>query len=58
VGVLTEDVENHRSAIDRRTTEKLFKISLLSRRQFIIEHHGVCIYRDTQFSQFLDLATS
>jgi hypothetical protein len=58
VRVLTKDVKDDRGSINRRTAQQRFKVSLLSRREFVIEYHGVGIDRHTQFTQFLDLSAS
>ena len=47
VRVLSENVEDDRCAINRRTTQQLFEVALLCRRKLIVEHHGVGIDRHT-----------
>jgi hypothetical protein len=56
VRVLAEDVEDHRSAVDRRATEQLLQVELLRRGQFVVEHHGVGVDGEAQLAQLLDLA--
>ena len=54
--VLTEDVEDHRSAIEGGSTEQLLQVELLAGREFVVEHNGVGIDRETQLLELLDLA--
>jgi len=58
VSVLTEDVQDDRGSINRRTAEKFFEVALLRRRQFVVEHHRVGIDCFTKFAQFLNLAAA
>jgi hypothetical protein len=56
VRVLTEDVENHGSSIDRCAAEEFFEIALLSGTQLVVEHDRVDIDCLTQLAKFLHLA--
>ena len=56
VGVLGEDVEDHRGAVDRRAPQQLLEVELLGRRELVVEHHGVAVGGDGQLPQLLGLA--
>ncbi len=56
VGVLTEDVEDHRRSIEGRAAEQLLQVELLTRRQLVVEHHRVGVDRQAQLVEFLGLA--
>jgi hypothetical protein len=56
VGVLGEDVEDDRRAVDGRATEESLQVRLLGRRQFVVEHDGVAVERLGELGQFVDLA--
>ncbi len=56
VGVLTEDVEDHRGPVDRRAAEQLLQVVLLGRGQFVVEHDGVGIDGEAELLQLLRLA--
>ena len=43
VGVLGEDVEDHRGAVDRRAPEQLLQVELLGRGQLVVEDHRVAV---------------
>ena len=55
VGVLGEDVEDHRGAIDRRAPEQLLELELLGRVQLVVEDHGVGVDRQTERPELLGL---
>ena len=50
VGVLGEDVEDHRGAVDRRAAEQLLEVELLGRRQLVVEHDGVGVDGEAQLA--------
>ena len=56
VGVLPEDVEDHRGAVDRRTAEQLLEVVLLGGRQLVVEHDGVGVDGEADLAQLLGLA--
>ena len=56
VGVLPEDVEDHRRAVDRGAAEQLLEVELLRGRQLVVEHDGVGVDGDTDLPQLLGLA--
>ena len=56
VGVLGEDVEDHRRAVDRRAAEQALQVVLLGRGQLVVEHDGVGVDGEAQLAQFLGLA--
>ena len=56
VGVLGEDVEDHRSAVDGGPTEDLLKIALLGGSQFVVEDDRVGVDGLADPAQFLRLA--
>ena len=55
-GVLREDVQDHRGAVDRRAPEDLLQVALLGRREVVFEDHGVGVERETDLAKFLYLA--
>ena len=55
-GVLREDVEDHRGAVDGRSTEDLLQVALLGRREVVLEDDGVGVDREADLAQFLHLA--
>ena len=55
VGVLGEDVEDHRGAIDRRAPEQLLEVELLSRRELVVEDDGVGVDLEADLEQLLHL---
>ena len=56
VGVLPEDVEDHRRAVDRGAAEQLLEVVLLGGRQLVVEHDGVGIDAEADLAQLLGLA--
>ena len=46
-GVLGEDVEDHRGAVDGRPAEDLLQVALLGRGELVVEDHGVGVDRQT-----------
>ena len=56
VGVLGEDVEDHRRAVDGGAAEQTFEVVLLRRRQLVVEHDGVGVDLEAQLAQLLGLA--
>ena len=56
VGVLGEDVEDDRGAVDGRAAEQLLQVELLGRAELVVEHHGVGVDLEAQLPQLLDLA--
>ena len=56
VGVLAEDVEDHRGAVDRRAAEQLLEVELLGRRQLVVEHDGVGVDGEADLLELLGLA--
>ncbi len=55
-GVLGEDVEDHRGAVDGRATQDLLEVALLGRREVVVEDHGVGIDGQAHRQQLLGLA--
>ncbi len=55
-GVLGEDVEDHRGAVDGGAAEGLLEVVLLGRAQLVVEHDGVAVDRLGQVAQLGDLA--
>ena len=55
-GVLGEDVEDHRRAVDRGTPQQLLQVVLLGRGQLVVEDDGVGVDGEAQFAQFFGLA--
>ena len=55
-GVLGEDVEDHRGAVDGRPPEDLLQVALLGRRELVVEDHGVGVDRQRERRQLLRLA--
>ena len=53
VGVLGEDVEDHRGAVDGRAPEQLLQVVLLGRAELVVEHDGVGVDREAQLVQLL-----
>ena len=51
VGVLGEDVEDHRGAVDGGAAEQLLQVALLGRRELVVEHDGVGVDRRAQTSR-------
>ena len=56
VGVLGEDVEDHRGAVDGGAPEQLLEVALLGRGQLVVEHHGVAVGLEGHLVQLLGLA--
>ena len=56
VGVLAEDVEDHRRAVDGRATEQLLQVVLLGGRQLVVEHDGVGVEGEAHLAELLGLA--
>src|ERR1019366_6563002 len=56
--VLSEDVEDHRGAVDRRSAEDLLQVALLGRGQVVFEHDGVGVDGETDLAQLLHFAGS
>ena len=56
VGVLGEDVEDHRRSVNSRPTEDLLEVALLGRRQLVVEDDGVGIDGLADPAQLLRLA--
>ncbi len=56
VGVLGEDVEDHRGAVDGGAAQQLLEVELLRGRQLVVEHHGVGVDRERDLAQLLRLA--
>ena len=50
VGVLGEDVEDHRGAVDRRAPEQLLQVVLLRRRELVVEHDRVGVDGQAQLA--------
>ena len=46
VGVLGEDVEDHRGAVERGAPEQLLEVELLAGAELVVEHHGVGVELD------------
>ncbi len=42
-GVLGEDVEDHRGAVDGRAAQPLLQVVLLGRAELVVEHDGVAV---------------
>ena len=55
-GVLGEDVEDHRGAVDGGAAEDLLQVELLGRAQLIVEHHGVGVRLFAHFEDLVNLA--
>jgi hypothetical protein len=55
-GVLGEDVEDHRGAIDGGPPEQLLEVELLGRRQLVVEDDRVAVDRQGQVAQLFHLA--
>ena len=58
VGVLPEDVEDHRGAVDGRSAEQLLEVALLGRAELVVEHDGVGVDGLAQLLQLGDLAAA
>ena len=43
--VLRENVEDHRSAVERASLEDALEVELLRRRELVVEHDGVGVNR-------------
>jgi hypothetical protein len=48
VGILGEDVEDHRRAVDGGAAQDLLQIALLGRAQLVVEHHRVRVHLERQ----------
>ena len=57
-GVLGEDVEDHRGAVDGRPSEDLLQVPLLGGREVVVEHHGVGVDGQAHLEELLRLALS
>ena len=55
-GVLAEDVEDHRGAVDGRAAEELLEVALLGRAELVVEHDGVAVGRLGRVAQLVGLA--
>ena len=55
-GVLGEDVEDHRGAVDGRAAEDLLEVALLGRAELVVEDDGVAVDRLRRVAQLLGLA--
>ena len=55
-GVLGEDVEDHRGAVDGRAPEQLLEVVLLRGRELVVEHDGVAVDLEATLAQLLGLA--
>jgi len=55
-GILGEDVEDHRGAIDRRAAEQLLQVELLRRGQLVVEHNRVGVDLEAEIAQLFGLA--
>ena len=55
-GVLGEDVEDHRGAVDGRAPEQLLEVVLLRRRQLVVEDDRVAVDLEADLAQLLGLA--
>ena len=56
VGVLAEDVEDHRGAVDGGATEQLLQVVLLGRGELVVEDDGVGVDGEAHLLQLLGLA--
>ena len=56
VGVLGEDVEDHRRAVDGGAPEQALEVVLLGRGQLVVEHDRVGVDGEAQQAQLLGLA--
>ena len=54
-GVLGEDVQDHRGAVDGRAAQELLQVARLGRGQLVVEDHGVGVHRVGQVAQLLGL---
>ena len=55
-GVLGEDVEDHRGAVDGRAAEQLLEVAVLRRRQLVVEYDRVRVEAPAQLGDLLGLA--
>ena len=55
-GVLGEDVEDHRGAVDRRPPEQLLQVAMLRGRQLVVEDDGVRVEAAAQLGDLLGFA--
>ena len=55
-GVLGEDVEDHRGAVDGGAAEQLLEVALLGRAELLVEDHGVGVDRTDRLGQLVHLA--
>ena len=55
-GVLGEDVEDHRRAVDGRPAQDLLQVALLGRREVVVEDHGVGVDGQADRQELLGLA--
>ena len=55
-GVLAEDVEDHRGAVDRGAAEQAFEVELLGRGELVVEHDGVGVDRETDLLELFGFA--
>ena len=56
VGVLGEDVEDHRRAVDGGATQQLLEVELLGRCELVVEHDRVAVRLEGHGLQLVDLA--
>ena len=56
VGVLGEDVEDHRGAVDRGAAQQLLEVELLGGGELVVEHDRVAVGGQRQLAQLLGLA--
>ena len=57
-GVLGEDVEDHRGAVDGGAPEQLLQVAVLRRRQLVVEDDGVGVEAAAQLGDLLRLAAA
>jgi hypothetical protein len=57
-GVLGEDVEDYSGPVDSRPAENLLEISLLSRRELVVEDHGIGVDELAEIMELAGLATA
>ena len=53
VGVVGEDVEDHRGAIDHGHAERLLEVALLARAELVVARDDVCVRRGQLRPQLL-----
>src|SRR5581483_578228 len=55
-GVLGEDVEDHRRAVDGGAAEQLLEVAALGRAELVVEHHGVRVDLEGHLAELVGLA--